>query len=117
MTTPPAPPVHICFGGPTFRIRIDDNEYFFEKHSFLGPLPVKKNGDGRHLSHRHKFWKAVTAWYQQGCHVDEDGLCRWEPEPQEDLSERVRVGKHLMPKAMAERVTKQVEERRQRRRR
>jgi hypothetical protein len=38
-------------------------------------MPLDKRGKERELGPRHRFWKVMTWWYQQGKQLDESGRC------------------------------------------
>lgn len=99
----------LLVGGPIRIIVVDGIEQLFEDHPRLGPCPVTKRGTERHLGPRHRFWLAVTQWYQGGKLLDENGRCIWiePPDPTEGM---VRVGKRdWMPRDMAERLSARLE--------
>lgn len=66
-----------CFGsGHEFSIRVGEEIVLFEWSEMFGPLPVRKGGKERVLSHRHKFWRIVSLWNLQGRRI-ESGECIW----------------------------------------
>jgi hypothetical protein len=75
--------IHISMGGPEFDIQADGKRYHFEMHPYCGPIRLNKNGS-EHCSQPMAFLHAVSLWAQQGQRV-EDGLCRWDHEPEEIL--------------------------------
>ncbi len=76
----------ICVGGALRVIEISGEPYVFEDRHMFGPCPVDKYGKERPLGPRHPFWRAVTAWYDQGKERN-GGLCQWSepPDPWEDF--------------------------------
>lgn len=95
--------VHISKGGPDLLILVDGMQQLFEDHPHCGPVPVKPGGSARSLGPRHKFWHAVTCWYEQGKKIGADGLCLWE-EPPDPTAGMVKIGRHYFPPAMLERL-------------
>ena len=98
-------------GGPELTIETHGRVYRFEWHSYCGPMPVDRNGNGRHLGHRDPFWVAVSHWAEQGKKLDENRRAIWEepkPAPPEDL---VRVGRNLYPREMYEKLKTKTEAR------
>lgn len=67
----------ILHGGPIYTI----DGIRFEMHPHFGPAVVSKR-DGRVLESqpgpRHRFWRAVTLWAQQGRRVTAEGACIYE---------------------------------------
>lgn len=99
-----------CFltGGPARIIVVDGVEQLFEDHPRLGPCPVTKTGKERHLAPRHRFWHAVTQWYQSGKALSADGRCV-RGEPEDSTEGMVQVGKRtFMPREMFERITEKL---------
>jgi hypothetical protein len=95
---------HVSVGGPDRKINVNGTVYLFEDHPVHGPSPVTKTGRVRELSARSPFWEAVTRCYQEGKKIDDDdGFCEWSPAP-DDTAGLVRVGRNLMPIAMAEKL-------------
>lgn len=78
---------------PERKIIVGGNVIRFEDHSYCGPMPCYANGRARYLRGRHKFWHAVSCWYQQGKKIDANGFCEWS-EPPDDLAgfEEVPMG-------------------------
>lgn len=72
--------IHISMGGPTLKISVNGKILSFEDHPYCGPTLLKRNGDPA-VHQPSTFLNAVTLWYQQGKRL-EDGLCRWDTEPQ-----------------------------------
>lgn len=72
--------IHISYAGPFQKI-IDSTgkEWFFEMHSYCGPVVLKKDGDPRlnQPNGKSEFWKVTTLWVQQGKKV-KDGYCQFE---------------------------------------
>lgn len=56
----------VSIGGPTLFIRSGRQVVHFEDHSYCGPMPTTKDGNGRNLQPYHWFWSAVTRWYELG---------------------------------------------------
>ena len=61
---------HVLMGGPDYRIEVNGEVIRFEDHPYCGPCPLNKRGKELRLGPRHKFWSAVTWWYQQGKQLD-----------------------------------------------
>ena len=59
-----------CWGAGGYEIETSDKVVLFDWSERFGPLPVKKNGDERHISHRHPFWRAVSLWRLQGMRLE-----------------------------------------------
>ncbi len=74
----------ICFGGPDYTIIAGGKRFYFERHSYLGPILLTKKGDpaARQPGERSPFWTAFTQWEKQGKVVDDAGFCCWRPEPE-----------------------------------
>lgn len=75
--------IHISMGGPEFDIQVNGCRYHFEMHPYCGPIRLTKSGK-EHPSQPFAFLHAASLWAQQGQRV-EDGLCRWDHEPEEIL--------------------------------
>ncbi len=96
---------HVSLAGPERVIEVDGTLYRFEDHPVCGPTPLNKRGDPRHLRQRHRFWTAVTQWYEGGKKLDAQGRAIWEEaaDPDEAVG-YVRIGRNLFPRAMAARL-------------
>lgn len=75
--------IHISFGAPEFDIQVDGQRYHFEMHRYCGPIRLDEDGNA-HPDQSERFLYAASLWAQQGQRL-EDGLCRWDHEPQEIL--------------------------------
>lgn len=62
----------LSVGGKVFKIKVGEQIFEFEDHSYCGPMPIKKVGP------MHYFWTAVTLWCQQGKKINSEGLCEYE---------------------------------------
>jgi hypothetical protein len=96
---------HVSLCGPTRTIEVDGKLYRFEDHPRCGPTPLNKRGDPKHLGQRHRFWTAITQWYDGGKKLDANGCAIWEEAADPDeAAGYVRVGRNLFPLAMAKRL-------------
>lgn len=86
---------HICnFSDPhDYRIVVDGKQYIFDFSPMFGPSFYDRRRNLKLIPERSPFWKGFNPWLKQGKRVGADGLCIWEPEPEVDLSDFVRVGK------------------------
>lgn len=79
--------VHLCCGPPSLTIaraakvgaKRAPAAIQFEMHSFCGPMPLGKKGNGVTLAPSHWFWHAVSQWAQQGEKVDDLRRCIYDP--------------------------------------
>lgn len=71
--------IHIDFAGPFFTIMVCGQKMRFEDHRYCGPVPINKRDEEKKLAPNHRFWEAVTQWYQAGRPMNPDGTCHWEP--------------------------------------
>lgn len=66
-------------GGRDYEVEINGEVILFEDHPYCGPMPLirsgAKRGQERVLGPRHRFWKVMEWWYQQGKQLDEHGRC------------------------------------------
>lgn len=71
--------IHIAYAGPFQKI-VDSTgkEWFFEMHSYCGPVVLKKDGDPMKNQPNEKsdFWEVVSRWVRQGKKVT-DGYCEY----------------------------------------
>lgn len=67
----------LTVGGPSLLIQVDSDEYQFEWHSYLGPMPESKNGVAITRA-RKNFYLAISLWSEQGNRIV-DGRCIWDP--------------------------------------
>ena len=79
-------PVHISLGGPEYTIKAGKKSYYFEMHSYFGPVVLsRKTGSSlsKQPGERNLFWRAVEHWNNQGRRVDDNGNCifDWPPLP------------------------------------
>src|SRR5678816_1652410 len=65
-----------CSGGATIKINVRGEMIPFQFSERLGPIPIKLNGDVRHLPHSHPFWRIASIWVLQGMFVS-DGIAVW----------------------------------------
>ena len=98
----------VTVAGPELTIEVGNQVYPFEWHSYCGPIPLNKRGDPKELGPKHVFWTAISHWAQQGKRLDENRRAIWEIPAPEDLSDYVRVGRHLMPKEMHARIAAKI---------
>jgi hypothetical protein len=84
---------YMLLGGSEYLISINGEAVRFEDHPQCGPVPLGKRGQELKLGPRHKFWKAVTGWSQQGRRV-ENGWAVVDPPKRVKM---YRVGRHLFP--------------------
>lgn len=82
-----------CFllGGTDRVIVVAGRDYHFEDHPQLGPCPMTNKGEARELRPQHRFWHAVTCWYEQGRQFGADGRCIW-AEPPDPMAGMVHLG-------------------------
>lgn len=83
----------LTLGGNEYLISVNGEGIRFENHPFCGPIPIGKRGKELKLGPRHKFWRAVTRWAQQGRMV-ENGWAVVDPPKRVKI---YRVGRHLFP--------------------
>jgi len=71
--------VCLLLGGPTYTI----DGMPFEWHPRLGPALLGKKGQvlASQPGPRHRFWKAIDWWREQGCRVTDAGVCIYEEPP------------------------------------
>lgn len=72
--------VHVLEGGPMLKISVRGKIFEFEMHPFCGPNLLNRKGEAIKNQPMH-FLEAVSLWAQQGERM-EDGLCRWDHEPE-----------------------------------
>lgn len=72
------------------KISVNGKIYEFEMHRYCGPNILNRKGEPI-KNQPADFLKAASLWAQQGQRI-EDGLCRWDHEP-EPILEHI-VGKH-----------------------
>lgn len=68
---------HLSIGKPPIKIVVDGETILFEDHHYCGPMPTKEDGSERQIKPNHRFWTAVSWWYQQGKRVS-DGVAVWD---------------------------------------
>lgn len=75
--------IHISFGGPIYSIQRGKIGWRFEMHRVCGPVVVDHHNEPKDQqpAENSGFWKAVTAWAQQGSRVTPQGVCIWDAEP------------------------------------
>lgn len=83
MTCVRIPNGFLTLAPPMLKIIVGGNVIRFEDHSYCGPMPCRADGRVRDLHGRHKFWHAVSCWYQQGKKIDANGFCEWAEPPDE----------------------------------
>lgn len=72
-------PIIICvlFGGPDRTIRVNGQDWRFEMHPRMGPVPKNKNGTQRMTQWPRSVQWAVDLWAHQG-EATEGGECVWD---------------------------------------
>ena len=71
---------NISLGGPEYDIQVNGKRYHFEMHPYCGPHVLNRNGEP--AAHQpQEFLHAASLWAQQDQRV-ENGLCRWDHEPE-----------------------------------
>lgn len=70
----------LLLGGLMRKISVGGKVYEFEMHPYCGPNILNKKGEPL-ANQPDDFLRAASLWAQQGQRI-EDGLCRWDEEPQ-----------------------------------
>jgi hypothetical protein len=67
--------IHIKWSGPFIKLPAPNGEYYFEMHSYMGPMRLKPNGEPHddQWAENSQFWGVFEAWLLQGERVDENG--------------------------------------------
>lgn len=71
--------IHLSIGGPTLRMTVSGEPFYFEMGSYCGPLFTDKDGNcfGHQPNEHHLFWTHFEAWMRQGQKVV-NGICVYE---------------------------------------
>ncbi len=72
--------VRLDCGGPMRKISVNGKLLEFEDHAYCGPNVLNQRGEPLAEQPR-VFLLAASLWVQQGRRI-EDGLCRWDHEPE-----------------------------------